>query len=239
MLQLTKNKLVTGVARDQIEVRAMEVDYYVSNYGTMTGQAAMLAGFAFTLLTTPMPEDDNAPGFTMMFVYLSLVCVAVGLELSCIILCTYLSVWAPSLALRGKDGSASLHKAVDCLKDYQVLVFLYFMSGWVLVFITSILQVWIYYQQRVAIIVTGLLLLFIVAIVWYSIRITQQLMLHDTQVCAGKIEHLMPYEFIGDIDAGLHGQDANGTPMLTRTMAGERYCPVHETQSAYWTGAQQ
>lgn len=80
----------------------------------------MLAGFAFAQLTTPMP--DPQPPFSLELAYLFLTCVAVGLELSAIILSTFLSTWAPSLALRGKMGSADLHKAVDTLRDYQASV---------------------------------------------------------------------------------------------------------------------
>merc|ERR1719277_2043442 len=127
MLHLKKNKLVTSVAKDQVEIRQMEVDWYCGNYSTMIGQAAMLAGFAFTQLTTPMPEEHQPP-FYIEFWYMFLTSMSIGLELSVIILSTSLAVWGPSLALRGKMGTADLHKAVDCLRDYQLLVFMYFLT---------------------------------------------------------------------------------------------------------------
>merc|ERR550514_2102606 len=147
MLHLKKNNVVTTVAKEQVEIRQLEVDWYCSNYSTMTGQAAMLAGFAFTQLTTPMPEDHEPP-FFIEFWYMFLTSMSIGLELSVIILSTFLSVWAPSLALRGKKGTSDLHKAVDCLRDYQALVFLYFLSGWIIFFVSNILQVWIYFRRR-------------------------------------------------------------------------------------------
>lgn len=209
MLHLQKNRIVAGVTKKQVEIRQLEVDWYCGNYSTITGQAAMLAGFAFTQLTTPMP-DDYEPPFMLEFGYMFLTCTAIGLELSAIILSTFLSVWGPSLALRGRNGTQDLHRAVDCLRDYQFLVFLYFIVGWVIFFLSSILQVWIYFKRRVAVVVTFPLSTFIFAIIWYSYDITRQLRLKDGDAVAGKIEHLQPYEFIGDLDHGLHTEMASG-----------------------------
>jgi len=227
MLHLQKNRIVTGVARQQAEIRQLEVDWYCGNYSTIAGQAAMLAGFAFTQLTTPMPEDYEPP-IVLEFGYLFLTCTAIGLELSAIILSTFLCVWGPSLALRGRGGSADLHKAVDCLRDYQFLVFLYFMAGWVIFFLSTLLQVWIYFKRRVAVVVSVPLSLFIAAIVWYSWDITRQLRLDDRDAVAGKIEHLQPYEYIGDLDHGLHTADLANKPDASRG----GYCPVHEAAQA-------
>lgn len=237
MLHLQKNRIVTGVAKKQIEIRQLEVDWYCGNYSTIAGQAAMLAGFAFTQLTTPMP-DDYEPPFALEFGYLFFTCMAIGLELSAIILSTFLSVWGPSLALRGRGGAADLHRAVDCLRDYQLLVFLYFMIGWLIFFLSSCLQVWIYFKRRVAVVVSVPLWLFVLAILWYSYDLTRQLRLDDREAVAGKIEHLQPYEFIGDLDHGLHGdlerveEEGGGQPGGAPGRPREGYCAVHEASVA-------
>mmetsp|Transcript_95470 Transcript_95470/g.269823 ORF Transcript_95470/g.269823 Transcript_95470/m.269823 type:complete len:268 (+) Transcript_95470:147-950(+) len=229
MLHLQKNKIVTGVTKQQIEIRQLEVDWYCGNYSTITGQAAMLAGFAFTQLTTPMPSDYEPP-FALEFGYLFLTCTAIGLQLSAIILSTFLCVWGPSLALRGSGGARDLHRAVDCLRDYQLLVFMYFISGWVVFFISNILQVWIYFKRRVAVVVSFPLTMFIFAIIWYSYDITRKLRLDDSDAVAGKIDHFHPYEFIGDIDHGLHSKAPAGTarPKTGRGEGERGYCPIHE-----------
>lgn len=222
MLHLQKNQLVTNVARKQVEIRQMEVDWYCGCYSTMTGQAAMLAGFAFTQLTTPMPEDPE-PGLQLQFSYLFLTCMAIGLELSAIILSAFLSVWAPSLALRGKGGASDLHRAVDCLRDYQFMVFVYFVAGWFVFFVSSILQVWIYFKRRVAVVVTFPLSCFIVAIVWYTCDITNKLRLGEDEVVSGKIDHFTPYDFVGDLELHSRAAGANGG------VADPDLCPIHET----------
>jgi len=231
MLQLSKNSLVTGVARKQIEIRQLEVDWYCGNYSTIAGQAAMVAGFAFTQLTTPMP-DDYVPPIMLEFGYLFLTCVAIGLELSAIMLSTFLTVWGPSLALRGRRGVADLHRAVDCLRDYQFLTFAYFIIGWILYFISGILQVWIYFKRQVALVVSLPLSLFIVAIVWYSYDITYQLRLDGGEAVEGKMEIFKPYEYIGDIDHGLHSAEGGGSTTRSNGLADATgYCPVHRPDS--------
>eukprot|EP00440_Ansanella_granifera_P051919 gb/GFBE01056290.1/.p1 GENE.gb/GFBE01056290.1/~~gb/GFBE01056290.1/.p1 ORF type:complete len:251 (+),score=42.05 gb/GFBE01056290.1/:1-753(+) len=228
MLQLKKNQLVTKVSTGQIEIRQMEMDWYCSNYDTMTGQAAMLAGFAFSFITAPMPEGKLEPHIVLEFIYFFLVCTTIGLELGVIVLSSYLSVWAPSLALRGKRGTADLHKACDALKDYQALVFYSFMAGWVLYFVASILQVWIYYRVQIAGFVTIPLLGFIIAIIWYLYSLTSKLHLRADQVVAGKIEHFQPYEFIGDLDDGLHTDDMVTARAAGKTSGRADFATIHK-----------
>jgi len=234
MLAVAKNTLVTGAAKDQIEVRQLEIDWYCDNYSTINVQAAMLAGFAFAQITTPMPEEP-APALMLEFAYLFLTCTALGLELSAIVLSTFLSVWAPSLALRGKEGTMDLHKAVLCLHEYQNLIFLYFIVGWLLFFISSICQVWIYFRRRVAIVVTFPLSLFVVAILYYTFSIMNSLRLDDSEAVVGKIDHFEAYEYIGDLDHGLSTQGARGGFRVPAGAGGqgsrEGYCPVHSTDS--------
>lgn len=205
MLTLTKNEIVTSVAKSQVEIRKLEVDWYCNNYSMMTGQAAMLAGFAFSQLSTPVPTD-HPPMFLVEFWYLFLTCVCIGVELTAIVLAAFLSVWGPSLALRGKHGVHDLHKAVDCLRDYQDLVFFYFLLGWVLFFLSSIIQVWIYFKQKVALVVSFPLSCFVLVIIYYSVLLTKKLRINDADVVAGRIDALKPYEHIGDLDHAVETQ---------------------------------
>mmetsp|Transcript_60048 Transcript_60048/g.127189 ORF Transcript_60048/g.127189 Transcript_60048/m.127189 type:complete len:262 (+) Transcript_60048:103-888(+) len=222
MLHVQKNKLVTNVAISQVEVRQMEIDWYCGNYGTIIGQAATLAGFAFTQLTTPIPAGNSFPRH-LDFVYVFLTAIVLGLELSCIILSSSITVWAPSLALKGKSGTADLHKAIDCLKDYHSYMFMYFIVGWILFFISNIFQVWIYFKRSVAVAVTVPLGAVVVMLLWYTISITTQLRLDEDSAVKGKIDHFLPYEGIADIDSNLSSYRAVGSGQ------GERFCPVHES----------
>ncbi|CAE7874422.1 unnamed protein product [Symbiodinium sp. KB8] len=176
----------------------------------------MLAGFAFNFLTAPMPKDKE-PCIWLEFFYFFCVSTALGAELGVIVISSYLSVWAPSLALRGKRGAVDLHKACDTLRDYQALVFSCFMCGWIVHFIASILQVWIFYKRSIATFVSIPFLLFTVAIIWYLVDLRQKLSLSETEVVTGKISHFQPYEQIGDLDHGLAG---SGQPTRDRNSDG-------------------
>eukprot|EP00747_Dinoflagellata_sp_TGD_P179643 gnl/TRDRNA2_/TRDRNA2_30757_c0_seq1.p2 gnl/TRDRNA2_/TRDRNA2_30757_c0~~gnl/TRDRNA2_/TRDRNA2_30757_c0_seq1.p2 ORF type:complete len:222 (+),score=50.04 gnl/TRDRNA2_/TRDRNA2_30757_c0_seq1:78-743(+) len=217
MLKLRKNCLVTSVAKDQVEIRQLEIEWFSNNYSTMTGQAAMLGGFALSSLTMPMPEEHE-PEFWLEFCYLFMTCATIGMELACIILSSYLSVWGPGLALRGHRGTADLHEAVEVMRDYQESVFAFFILGWIIYFFTSILQVWIYFKRRVAFVVTFPLAGFIFLLVWYSISLTANLRVSYSDLVYGKIDALGVYETIGDLDKGINvgeaGQSTDYVPVF-------------------------
>lgn len=228
MLTMRKNNLATNVVKNEVEIRQLEVDWYCENYNTINGQAALLAGFAFNQVTYTMPEDAQL-SFLLEFAYLFLTSVTIGLELSAIVLSTYLSVWAPSLGLRGHKGSADLHKAVDCLRDYQLFVFFFFVMGWVTFFISNILQVWVFFAWWVAFVATFPLTGFVAAIIWYVWSISSKLRLREEEVVIGKINQIRPYENIGDIDQGLNSGSTPevraGRTSRERSERSERYLP--------------
>lgn len=226
MLTLAKNEAVTKVAKQQVEVRQLEVDWYVTNYATLTGQAAMLAGFAFGQLTTPIPQNHPPPYFLEWF-YLFLTCCTIGLELSVVLICTSLTVWGPGLALRGPNGTSDLHRAVDTLRDYQGLTFVYFILGWFLFFLSAILQLWIYFKHRIAIVVTIPFAIFTFLILYYSCEITLKMRISNVSAVQGRLQALTQYEAIGDIDHGMHAGLANGA------QGEDGYCPVHPAETRY------
>lgn len=103
-------------------------------------------------------------------------------------------------------------------------MFSIFILGWTSFFVSNILQVWIYFERAVATFTTVPLLLFVVAIFWYVISLPCKLRLSDAQVVAGKIDQFQPYEFIGDLDEGLHRDD-----MVTVRATGATrsdHCPI-------------
>jgi hypothetical protein len=47
MLTLYENEAVTKVAKQQVEIRQKELDWYTSNFGTIISQARVLRRFFF------------------------------------------------------------------------------------------------------------------------------------------------------------------------------------------------
>mmetsp|Transcript_76490 Transcript_76490/g.234075 ORF Transcript_76490/g.234075 Transcript_76490/m.234075 type:complete len:273 (-) Transcript_76490:260-1078(-) len=224
MLHLTKNSLVTGVSTRQVELRQLEADWYINNYASLTLQSTMLAGFAFAQITTPMPED-HMPPLILEFAYLFMTCSVIGLELSVILVSAFLTVWAPSLGLRGKNGLQDVHRMVSCLADYHGLTFLYFIVGWILFFCSCICQIWIYYPRRVATVVTVPMVAFLISMGMYSASITSQLKLDERHVVSSKMGYFVGYEFVGDIDSHMSSSSGARDP---RSLEVDSFghCPV-------------
>jgi hypothetical protein len=185
----------------------------------------MVAGFAFSQLMTPLPQK-HSPGLETQFSYLGLTCVAIGFELVVIICCTYLAVWGPGLALRGQSGSHDLHAAVSVMRDFQGAFFALFILGWVAYFVSSMFQLWIYFEHSIASVVICAYAFFLVLIVYYTIYLTNSLRLSEHQAVEGKMDVLETYEMVGDIDGGLHGVGTGATQRAAPTDTG--YCPILE-----------
>lgn len=227
MLQLSKNVAVTRMGRKQVEIRQMEVNWYCQNYSMMVGQAAMLAGFAFCQLTTPIPERHRPP-FAVEFIYLFLTCGAIGFELSVILISTTLTVWGPGLALRGGKGQMDLHRATVIMRDYQFLVFCFFIAGWIVYFCSSCIEVWIYFKKRVAVVVSIPMCIFVFLLLFFSCNLSYHLRVTADKVVPGRIDAFEAYEVIGDLDYGLSRGMSNGT----KDGRGG-YCPILDQSDEY------
>eukprot|EP00927_Polykrikos_kofoidii_P065029 TRINITY_DN60827_c0_g1_i1.p1 TRINITY_DN60827_c0_g1~~TRINITY_DN60827_c0_g1_i1.p1 ORF type:complete len:231 (+),score=27.40 TRINITY_DN60827_c0_g1_i1:47-739(+) len=201
MLHLQKNSVVTQVTKAQADLRQTEIAWYTGNYSSLMGQASTLLGFAISQLTTAMPEGAQP---SLQFPYFLLVAIVIGLSLFIIIIGSALSVWGPSLSLRGKQGATDLHKAVACLHDYLEPIFWCFIVSWILYFVALILQMWIYHTKSIAAVVTIPMSMLVLLMVYYCFSITHSLRVSDDEAVTGKVDMLAPYEFVGDLDHGLH-----------------------------------
>lgn len=201
MLQLFKNEAITKVARKQMEIRQMELDWYTMNYDTMAVQATMFAGFAFEQITEPVPTGTHV---LMEVLYVSLTAIALGFELCVCMSCTFCCIFGKGLALRGPNGARSMHVAVDNLQNEQKLVFTQFVTG-ILAYLSShIIQMWIYFRPRIALTVSIPLVIFVMAIVWYVWFIVNALLLDDSRALNGQIGAWAPYERIQDLDEAIY-----------------------------------
>lgn len=201
MLQLFKNEAVTHVAREQIEVRKMELDWYTTNYDTMAMQAAMFAGFAFEQMSEPVPEGTD---LFLEVTYVSLTAFALGFELCVCMSCTFCCIFGKGLALRGPHGSRSIHVAVDNLQKEQKLVFTQFMLGGLAYLVSHIIEIWIYFRPRIAGTVSIPLCFFFFLIVYYTIDITSKLQVREDRALTGQIAAFGPYERIRDLDSEIY-----------------------------------
>ncbi|KAL8431495.1 hypothetical protein ACSSS7_005204 [Eimeria intestinalis] len=198
MLQLFKNQVVTSVAKQQVEIRQLELDWYTNNYWTLSQQAALLAGFAFSQITTALPPDVS---FALEASYLLLAALSLGMQLCVIVTTTFCCMWGPGLALRGPDGVRSVNAAVENLKAEQGTVFFMFVAGLSCFFTSNILLLWCYFEEWVAFASSIFLGAFVVVIAYYAIILTYQLRVREMDAVEGTIEALRAYDDIADLDA--------------------------------------
>lgn len=197
MLQLYKNEAVTHVAREQMEIRNMELEWYTKNYDTMAVQAAMFAGFAFEQITEPVPEGCS---MWLEIAYVVLTAVTLGFELTVCMSCTFCCIFGKGLALRGPHGARSIHLAVDNLQKEQNLIFTQFLVGILGYLLSHVFEMWIYFRPRIALTVSIPLVIFFLAIVYYTIMIVQKLHVAEDKQLTGQIAAWQPYERIQDLD---------------------------------------
>lgn len=201
MLQLYKNEAVTAIAREQMEIRQLELDWYTNNYDTMAMQAAMFAGFAFEQITEPVPEGT---WIWLEVGYVCLTALALGFELCVCTSCTFCCIFGKGLALRGPAGARSVHSAVDNLSKEQKLIFVQFLVGVVAYLLSHVLEMWIYFRPRIALTVSIPLITFFLTIIYYVFHILDKLVLTDDRAMTGSITAWQQYETIQDLDEDLY-----------------------------------
>jgi len=197
MLQLYKNEAITHIAREQMDIRCMELDWYTTNYDTMAMQAAMFAGFAFEQICEPVPADTEK---LVEVFYVVLTATTLGFELCVCMSCTFCCIFGKGLALRGPHGARSVHVAVDNLHREQKRVFVEFLLGICGYLLSHVIEMWIYFRPRIALTVTIPLIIFFLAIVYYTVSIISKLLLHEERALTGQIHAWGPYEMIQDLD---------------------------------------
>lgn len=200
MLQLRKNEAVTGIVKESIEVREMELSWYKNFYSVMAAQSAMIAGFGFNSLTLNIPSSCH---WTVEVVFMTSAGGTIGFSLLSILCCTLLGMWGAGTALRGTAGPASIHYSVAFLEAQQKMMFVYYLLGWAFFFTSTLSQVWVFYPRTVAQVCTMPLFAILIMSVIFTYTITGTFVLMDDEKTDGRAKYLQPYDTIGDLDQGL------------------------------------
>merc|ERR1712112_116853 len=98
--------------------------------------------------------------------------IAFGFSLCVTMSCTFCVIFGRGLALRGPHGTQSVHTAVDNLRRQQRVIFVQFIISLVSYLISHIFEVWIYFRNWIAIVVTCSVSIFFLLIVYYTVTIT-------------------------------------------------------------------
>ena len=93
MLTADKNATLTGFQIQTLDIRSKELNYFVSLYNCVSNMAAFVAGFAFSNLTSELPEDTN---YIVKGLFLIITASSIGLEICSIGISTVCSVFGIS-----------------------------------------------------------------------------------------------------------------------------------------------
>lgn len=103
MLQANKANVVASLARENLHLRQMELEYWtevLKKFGTL---AAFLGGFASTVMQL-QTDVQAAQGFHLVFSLTS--SGAMGLNFLVLAICTTCIVWGPGKALTGQGDES-------------------------------------------------------------------------------------------------------------------------------------
>ena len=96
------------------------------------------------------------------FCYLVTTTAALGFGLLTVVDTTLTNILGPGLALRGKEGAVSVHKAVDFMYKEQNQYLVFFIFQLIFFHISSFLLMWVLYSRTVAIAVNIVQLIFLI-----------------------------------------------------------------------------
>mmetsp|Transcript_87897 Transcript_87897/g.246893 ORF Transcript_87897/g.246893 Transcript_87897/m.246893 type:complete len:213 (-) Transcript_87897:28-666(-) len=172
MLQANKASVVTDFHQQTLEVRRMELDYYLMVFDQLSSISSLLAGFASSALMVAIPRKDNPYLVTMFLLSTG---SALGSHLLVVIVTTMCIMWGPGHALRGEDASF-VDNAVFVLDTTKDSMERFFIFGLVCYLVSSILVVWLLFDLHGAIVVTSVFAV-ITAWLWCkSVKIARNLL---------------------------------------------------------------
>mmetsp|Transcript_100484 Transcript_100484/g.181332 ORF Transcript_100484/g.181332 Transcript_100484/m.181332 type:complete len:214 (-) Transcript_100484:62-703(-) len=152
MIQANKATLITDFHQKTLEVRNMELEYYLMVFDKLSSISSMLAGFASSALMVAIPQRTN-PYLITLFL-LSTAC-ALGAHLLVVIVTTMCTMWGPGHALRGEDATY-VDNAVYVLDKTKKHMEKFFFFGLICYFASSIIVVWCLFDYKGKIVVCSI-----------------------------------------------------------------------------------
>lgn len=126
MIQANKATVVTEFHKQSLEVRNMELDFYLLVFERISTISALLAGFASTAIQVEVPEGSSP---ILKTCYLLFAATALGAHLLVVVVCTMCTMWGPGHALRGRDANC-VDQAVAVLDAAQRQMEMFFFLGY-------------------------------------------------------------------------------------------------------------
>lgn len=189
MLAADKQALTYQLKQQSLQVRQKELDFFLSNFGTVAGQAAMLAGFSFTGFTINFNDMEGMSALDNPILRASFYVVSsmsLGFFLLTVSNCALCTIYGPNLALRGPDGS--MDRAVRILQRERTRTFAFFGVGLVCFHVSAILLSLLIHHLHSSLPVTITLVAFLFAFFFYGSDIYHNLLIPEDAVVSGQFK---------------------------------------------------
>jgi hypothetical protein len=190
MIVADKEALATQLKRSSLIIQEKEINFFTSNFNSLATQSALLAGFAFSALSSIDTKDDHT---LLAFFFYASTAISMCLNLLVVISCTFCNMWGPGMALRGPDGSMA--KAVSGMDAERQEIFLFFGLGLWFLMLGLIAVAWCKAFWHNAVLVTFIAVVFMQLFLRYTRRIWNRFSLENTEVVSGTL-------VLGGVDAG-------------------------------------
>ena len=113
---------------------------------------------------------------------------AIGFGLIVIVISSLTSIFGPGLALRGPEGSNSVHRAVDHMRYESKVCFKIFVLQLLCFHLSSFLLIWMLYSPNVAFIINSILLAFLILFGLNALDIVQKFYVEEQQAVSGQFQ---------------------------------------------------
>jgi len=213
MLYASKRELHAELARDILQVRQRELQYYTTNINNIGLQASLLAGFAFTTLASHESRDvlgwlDEIAGEDRPFIiitdfrdrldpfmqlqvllelfYLTSTISAMGSTLYTLYICLITSILGPGLALRGPEGSVD--RAVLGLARVNRKVIQSFAFALNLFQFSILINSFLNFHVIAAFVCMVFVVYYMVTITKYGNNLTKEFLIDSSHIVTGRFE---------------------------------------------------
>lgn len=192
MIQATKANVVTGFHLTSLNIRNYELNFFLMVFDKLSSISSLLAGFASSALMIGIPRRDNPYLVTLFLITTG---CAFGAHLLVVIVSTMCIMWGPGKALRGEDAT-SMDWTVYILEQTQLKTQKFFIFGLVCYFISSIVCVWLLFDQRGSIVIS---IIFLILMVWlFAKSWSIYRALNSSQVVSGRLKG-NPVKNVGEL----------------------------------------
>ena len=137
MIQADKELIQSQLKLSSLKVRQKEVAFYGANFESIATVSALVAGFTIGALQNRLPNDAH---YALSLLFHCAFPLTVMHSLFCVCNSTFVSMFGPGLALRGRDGS--MHRAVEGMMQERTDVFSYFQSAILGAHIGTAILIW-------------------------------------------------------------------------------------------------